>query len=153
MTSSSCWVGRGFVEEYEEGNDCSAASGSHLKPNYVTSHHELKGETWAPPHRLHNTSLTLYISLVSSRQLKSNYLPYRCNYLVRTFDYFCLENVISRKDYPRSRFQLSRDFCWCNLLFRETLQSISEMRNNIFGYTNNIRCLITQLICIYFWYL
>lgn len=61
---------------------------------------------------------------------ESNYVPYRCNYLVRAFDYFCLE-MLSRGRFIRVRASSLVRILLMSFTLLQDWQFISEIRDSI----------------------
>lgn len=61
---------------------------------------------------------------------ESNYVSYRCNYLVRAFDYFCLE-MLSRGRFIRVRASSLVRLLLMSFALLQDWQFISEIRNSI----------------------
>lgn len=61
---------------------------------------------------------------------ESNYVPYRCNYLVRAFDYFCLE-MLSRGRFIRVRASSLVRLLLMSFTLQQDWQFIFEIRNSI----------------------
>lgn len=62
---------------------------------------------------------------------ESNYVPYRCNYLVRAFDYFCLEMLSRGRRFIRVRASSLVRLLLMSFTLLQDWKFISEIRNSI----------------------